>query len=334
MLALAQPRILCAGPKREDKTMAEAALLICGIPFSEEERKGLAEAHASVFAATPADVGALPEITRRSIRALAYKGPLPLDKDTMAALPQLGLIANYGVGYDAIDVSAASAKGIRVTNTPDVLNDDVADLAVGMMLAFARRLEEGSQLVRSGKWSNGDLPLNRKFSGSTVGIVGLGRIGREIADRLAAFKMQIHYHSRSEKQTPGWTWHADPVSLAGAVDWMVIALVGGKATENYVGADALTALGPDGVVVNISRGSTVDETALLDALENRTIAGAALDVFRNEPDIDPRFRVLDNVFLQPHQGSGTVQTRRAMLMLQRDNITAFLSGKDLLTAVN
>lgn len=314
--------------------MAQANLLICGNPFTEEERDRLSGAHEAVFVATPDEIADLPEDVRGPIRALAYKGHLPLGHDAMAALPELGLIANFGVGYDAIDVAAASALGIKVTNTPDVLNDDVADLAVGMMLAFSRELEAGSRLVMSGDWSRGNLPLNRKMSGGKVGIVGLGRIGREIADRLAAFKMEIHYHSRSEKDTPGWTWHADPVSLAGAVDWLVIALVGGPATENYVGAEALKALGPDGVVVNISRGTTIDEGALLDALEQGSIRGAALDVFRSEPDLDPRFLKLDNVFLQPHQGSGTIETRRAMLGLQLENITAFLGGKDLITPVN
>lgn len=314
--------------------MSEAALLICGAAFSEKESGTLSEAHASVQIAAPAEIEALPETTRNSVRAVAFKGHSPFGDAAMAALPALGLIANYGVGYDSIDVAAATARGIRVTNTPDVLNDDVADLAVGMMLAFARNIEGGSQLVRSGNWSHGDLPLTRKMSGATAGIVGLGRIGREIAGRLAAFKMEIHYHSRGEKETPGWTWHADAASLAESVDWLVVALVGGQATENYVDATVLEALGPSGVLVNISRGTTVDEAALLDALEQKTIGGAALDVFRSEPRIDPRFLALDNVLLQPHHGSGTIETRREMLGVQVENITAFLAGNDPLTPVN
>ncbi|MFV0297252.1 MAG: 2-hydroxyacid dehydrogenase [Hyphomicrobiaceae bacterium] len=308
-------------------------MLICG-PFSPEERARLEAAHPSIYAASPAEISALPDTQRAAIRALAYKGAQPFGDAAMAALPGLGVLANFGVGYDAIDIAAATARGIRVTNTPDVLNDDVADLAVGMMLAFARKLDDGDRLVRSGDWAQTRLPLNRKMSGATVGSVGLGRIGREIADRLAAFKMQIHYHSRSEKDTPGWTFHADPVSLATAVDWLVIALVGGGETENYIDANVLKALGPNGVLVNIARGSTVDEAALLEALETGAISGAALDVFRNEPTIDLRFRPLRNVVLQPHQGSGTVETRRAMLDLQSRNITAFLQGTDLPTPVN
>ncbi|MBE3638429.1 2-hydroxyacid dehydrogenase [Mangrovicoccus algicola] len=313
--------------------MSDTVLLICG-PFTPEERGRLEGAHAALHIGGPDEIAALPEAARATIRAVAYKGHHPFGETQLAALPALGIVANYGVGYDAIDVAAASARGVKVTNTPDVLNDDVADLAVGMMLAFSRRLEDGAVLVRSGDWAQRALPLNRKFSGGRVGIVGLGRIGREIADRLAAFKMEIHYTSRSRKDTPGWTWHADPVALAAEVDWLVIALVGGPETQNHVGAEALAALGSEGVVVNISRGTTVDEAALLEALEQGTIRGAALDVFLNEPDIDPRFRSLDNAVLQPHQGSGTVETRRAMLGLQLDNITAFLAGRALLTAVN
>ncbi|WP_425072823.1 2-hydroxyacid dehydrogenase [Sagittula sp. S175] len=309
-------------------------LLIVGNPFTDEERSRLSAAHASAFVGTPADIAAMDMTLRTEVRAIAYKGHLPFDAAAMDALPNLGVIANFGVGYDAIDVAAASERGIKVTNTPDVLNDDVADLAVGMMLGFARDMVRGHLLVASGKWAEQALPLNRKMSGASVGIVGLGRIGREIADRLAAFKMDIHYTSRSEKQTPGWTYHADVVDMAKAVDWLVIALVGGPETVNHVGRDALQALGPDGVLVNISRGSTVDEGALLDLLESGQLGGAALDVYNNEPNIDPRFRALTNAHLQPHQGSGTVQTRRAMAELQLANVTAFLNGEDLSTPVN
>ena len=309
-------------------------LVILGEAFTAEERARLDGACAAVFVSSPADLAALDANARAGIKAVAFKGHDPLGGAAMDALPGLGLIANFGVGYDAIDVAAASARGVKVTNTPDVLNDDVADLAVAMMLAFSRNMMEGHDMVTSGRWPEGALPLNRKMSGGTVGIVGLGRIGREIANRLAGFKMEIHYHARSEKQTPGWTYHADPVALAKAVDWLVIALVGGPDTQNYVSREALAALGPRGVVINISRGTTVDEAALLDALENGTIAGAGLDVYLNEPNIDPRFLGLINAVLQPHQGSGTVETRRAMAELQLANITAFLSDQPLVTPVN
>ncbi|SES07252.1 Lactate dehydrogenase [Tranquillimonas rosea] len=276
----------------------------------------------------------MPVSERNRVRVVAHKGHARFDGATMDLLPQLGLIANFGVGYDAIDVAAAQERNIAVTNTPDVLTDDVADLAAVMLVAQARQLVQGSDWVRSGNWgAQGPMPLNRTVRGRKVGIVGLGRIGHAIAQRLAAFGMEIHYHSRSEKETPGWRYHADPVALAEASDDLVVALVGGPETEGYVSAEVLKALGSDGLIVNISRGSTIDEYALLGALEKGTIRGAALDVFRNEPGIDPRFLALDNVLLQPHQGSATIETRQAMGRLQRENVAAFLAGEALKTRV-
>ncbi|MCB1339246.1 MAG: 2-hydroxyacid dehydrogenase [Maritimibacter sp.] len=311
-----------------------SATLVIG-RYSEADRAALASAFDPLFLTSPADIAGLDAGLRAGITALAFKGHAPLDGAAMDLLPNLGLIANFGVGYDAIDVAAASARGIRVTNTPEVLNDDVADLAVALLLAQGRELIAASDWARSGRWkSEGEYRLNRKVSGGRAGIVGLGRIGREIADRLAAFKMEIHYFARSEKDTPGWTFHADPVSLARAVDFLIVALVGGAETERFVSAEVIAALGPRGVIVNISRGTTVDEAALLDALEQGRLAGAGLDVFLNEPGIDPRFYALSNVVIQPHQGSGTVETRAAMGRLQRDNIDAFRAGRPLLTPVN
>ena len=310
-------------------------LLICGASFKDDERARLSSAHPSVFIDGPGDMAGLDEDTRSGIRAVAYKGHAPFGGEAMDLFPNLGVIANYGVGYDAIDVAAASERGVKVTNTPNVLNDDVADLAIGMLVAQFRTFYRGETHVRSGAWAEqGEIPLNRKVTGTSVGIVGLGRIGREIADRCAAFKMDIHYTSRSRKDTPGWTYHSDVVEMAKAVDILIVALVGGKETENHVSREAIDALGPRGVIVNISRGTTIDEAALLDALEAGRIAGAALDVFLNEPKIDPRFAKLDNGGLQPHQGAGSVETRRAMAELQLENITNFLSGKDLVTPVN
>lgn len=302
--------------------------------YADWDRDAL-EAEGAVFADHAGRVAGLDEGLRRTVRVVAFQGHHPFTGDEMDLLPELGLIANFGVGYDSIDVAAAAARGIRVTNTPGVLNDDVADLAVALLLAQSRQLVQGADWVRSGRWETGEsLPLNRKVSGRRVGIMGLGRIGREVADRLAAFKMQVHYHSRGPKEVPaGWTYHADPVALAAAVDDMVVTLVGGPETEGYVDAAALAALGPDGVIVNVSRGSVIDEPALIAALENGTIRGAGLDVFRDEPRIDPRFRSLPNVLATPHQGSGTIETRKAMGQLQRDNIAAFLAGEALKTPV-
>jgi lactate dehydrogenase-like 2-hydroxyacid dehydrogenase len=303
--------------------------------YSDIDRAALKNDLAADFVATTADLAGLPEATRNRYRALAFCGHAPFGAAEMDLLPNLGVIANYGVGYDAINVADASARGIKVTNTPDVLNDDVADLAVALLIATGREMVHASNWVTTGNWAEfGGFRLARKISGGKAGIVGLGRIGRAIADRLAGFRMEIHYTSRSEKQTPGWTYHGDVLSMAGAVDYLIVALVGGPDTENAVSREVLAALGPRGIVVNISRGSTIDEAALLDALEAGTIAGAGLDVFVNEPRIDPRFLTLDNVVLQPHQGSATHETRAAMAQLQRDNVAAFLGGADLLTPVN
>ena len=303
--------------------------------YSESDIAGLKAAFDPIFLDTPADLAGVDASKRASIHALAFKGHTAFGGAEMDLLPDLKLIANYGVGYDAIDIPAANARGIKVTNTPEVLNDDVADIAVGMLLMQVREMTQAADWARSGQWkTGGEYRLNRKFSGGRVGIVGLGRIGREIANRLAAFKMDIHYYARSEKETPNWTYHADPVSLAGTVDYLIVALVGGPDTAKFVSREVIAALGPRAIIVNISRGSTIDEDAMLEALEQGKIGGAALDVFLNEPNINPRFYDLPNVVIQPHQGSGTVETREAMAALQRDNIHALMKGAALITPVN
>ena len=304
-------------------------------PYNSADRAALVDAFGGIVLDGPVALTDLNFETRAVITAVAYMGHHAFGAAQMDLLPGLKLVANYGVGYDAIDVTAADARGIKVTNTPDVLNEDVADLAIAMWLMQGRQMRAAEAHVRSGGWAKkGPVPLNRKLSGGTAGIMGMGRIGRDIADRLAAFNMDIHYHARSQKETPGWTYHADPVELAKAVDFMFVALVGGLQTEKYVSAEVIAALGPKGVIVNISRGSVIDEEALLDALESGAIAGAGLDVFVGEPQVNPRFLPLENVVLQPHQGSGTVQTRAAMAQLQRDNVGAQLKGAALLTPVN
>lgn len=277
----------------------------------------------------------LPENVRNQIRAFAFKGHAELGPRIMDAFPNLGLIANYGVGYDTIDVAHASKRGISVTNTPDVLTDDVADLAVGMLLALARDIVGASQWVRSGSWAkSGAYPLQRTISGKTMGIVGLGRIGYAVADRLQSFNTNIHYFARTEKDTPGWTFHSDLIELASVSDVLMIAVSAGPETQGIISADVINALGPDGVLVNSARGSVIDEEALINALQGGGIRAAALDVFYNEPNIDPRFTQLDNVLLQPHQSSGTVETRQRMGELQRQNLNAFFAGKPLVTPVN
>ncbi len=270
-----------------------------------------------------------------AIRGVAFKGHAPFGAAEMDAHPNLGIIANFGVGYDAIDVAAATERGIRVTNTPDVLTDDVADLGVALLLGAARHLVAADAWVRQGRWAaEGDYPLLRKVSGKRAGIVGLGRIGRAIGERLAAFRMQIGYVSRAPKDTPGWAHYTDPAALAADSDFLVVALAGGPETAGFVGAEAIAALGPQGTLVNVSRGSTVDEEAMIRALQDGSLGAAALDVFASEPDPDPRFAALPNALLSPHQASATVETRQAMGQLQRDNLAAFFEGRALPTPVN
>lgn len=267
------------------------------------------------------------------IRAIATRGELGASTELIAALPKLELVACYGVGTDGIDLAACRARGIRVTNTPDVLNGDVADLAVGLMLAVQRRIPTGDQFVRSGAWVHGGMPLATRVFGQRIGIAGFDRIGGTIARRLSGFDVEVGYFSRTPKaESP----HRHFASLSAMAEWcdvLIVILPGGEATRGIVNGEVLQALGPRGWLVNVSRGTTVDEGALLQALETRAIAGAALDVFLNEPRIDPRFAALDNVVLTPHHGSGTEATRRAMGELVRRNLEAHFAGRPLITPV-
>jgi lactate dehydrogenase-like 2-hydroxyacid dehydrogenase len=268
-----------------------------------------------------------------AVRALAAPGHRGADGELMDALPALEIIANYGVGVDAIDLEAARARGIRVTNTPDVLTDDVADLAIALALAVTREIPRGDAHVRGGGWATGNLPLARRFHGCKLGIVGLGRIGVAVAKRASAFDCAIGYFNRSPQPASPYRAFATIRDLAEWSDVLVVTVAGGAGTRALVDASVIQALGPNGFLVNVSRGTTVDEAALLDALESRAIAGAALDVFLNEPHIDERFKALPNAVLLPHHGSATVETRRAMGQLMRDNLTAHFAGKPLLTPV-
>lgn len=314
--------------------MIDADFLISGNSYSHAEKQALLNLRPAIDIANIKEIELLSLKQREQIQVIAFRGNNIFTKDLMKILPELKLIANYGVGYDAIDAAGAKALGIWVTNTPDVLNDCVADLAVGMALSLSRCLNHGEEFILNGTWAEGaKLPLTRKFSGKKAGIVGLGRIGYEIAERLVGFKMEIHYHSRHNKMIPNWTFHADVVSLAKEADYLFIALVGGNKTQKYISEEVIAALGKKGMIINIARGSVIDEEALILALQNKEIAGAALDVFNNEPKIDERFYALDNVLLQPHQASGTIETREAMAALQRANILAFFNGKPVLTAV-
>ncbi len=267
------------------------------------------------------------------IRAIATNGMLGADAELINACPKLEIIACFGVGFDAIDLDCARARGVRVTNTPDVLTEDVAEMAFALILASRRRIVEGEAFVRSGAWTKGSLPLGRSLNGKTLGILGYGRIGRAIARRAPAFGMSVAYCDIAGDPEAPFAYHADPVSLARASDILVATTAGGERTRNLVNAAVFEALGPDGLFVNVSRGTVVDEPALLAALEEKRIGGAALDVFWNEPNIESRFLGLPNVILQPHHASGTVETRKAMGKLVRDNLAAHFAGRPLPTPV-
>ena len=267
------------------------------------------------------------------IRAIAASGESKVPRELIAQLPKLEIVSVFGVGYDGVDVAAARERGVAVTHTPNVLNDEVADLAMALVLAVSRRLVEADRYVRSGAWAGGPMPLARKVSGARMGIVGLGRIGMAIAKRAAAFGMSIAYTSRNARPEAPYPYFASAEALAREVDFLVVITPGGAATRKLIDAKVLAALGKKGYLVNVARGSVVDEPALVEALRAGTIAGAGLDVFENEPNVPAELLALDNVVLTPHVGSATWQTRQAMADLSFGNLQAHFAGKPLLSPV-
>ena len=268
-----------------------------------------------------------------SIRGIATRGELGASAELMQQLLALEIVSCYGVGTDAIDLGYARANGIKVTNTPDVLTEDVADIAIGLLLAAARHIPQGDQFVRNGLWGKQPFPLVTRVSGKKLGIVGMGRIGQAIAKRAQGFGCDIRYFATSAKPDLPWTFEPNLVQLANDCEFLIVIVPGGEKTKNIINAEVLAALGSDGTIVNVSRGSTMDETALIEALTNGTIKSAALDVFWNEPNINPVFFSMPNVVLHPHHGSGTVETRKAMGQLVRQNLSAHFSGQPVLTPV-
>ena len=279
------------------------------------------------------DKAAFLSLHANSVRAIATRGDLGVSGVVINALQKLEIISCFGVGVDAIDLVTARARGIKVTTTPDVLNEDVADLALALMLGIARQIPQADAFTRSGKWTNGAFPLLTRMNGKRLGILGLGRIGLAIARRAEGFAMSISYCTRNRRDDVAYRHFANAMELASQSDFLVAILPGGETTAKIVDADVLRALGPKGYFINVARGSVVDEPALLEALESRAIAGAALDVFWNEPKIDPRFFNLQNVVLHPHGGSGTAETRAAMGKLVRDNLAAHFSRQPLPTPI-
>jgi hydroxypyruvate reductase len=255
------------------------------------------------------------------------------DGALMDALPKLKAIAHFGVGYDTVDVAAATKRGIAVSNTPDVLNDCVADVAMGLLIDVARGLSASDRFVRRGDWLKGQFPLATRVSGKKLGIAGLGRIGQTIVRRALGFDMDIRYHSRNPVQ--GVTFQHEPslVALAQWCDFLVVIVSGGPATRHLVSAEVINALGPRGFLINVSRGTVVDEAALIDALVNKRIAGAGLDVFEEEPNVPQALLALDNVVLLPHLASGTNETRQAMADCVLANLQSFFEKGSLATPV-
>jgi lactate dehydrogenase-like 2-hydroxyacid dehydrogenase len=250
----------------------------------------------------------------------------------LTGLANLKIVAINGVGYDKVDLEAAKSRGVRVTNTPDVLTDDVADLAVGLTIMLLRRLHHAHGHVTAGLWPSRDMPLARKVSGKCFGILGMGRIGQAVGRRLAAFDGKISYTDMAEKPVP-YTFVADLIALAKASDVLVVCAAASGSTKGLVNQAVLEALGPNGALVNIARGSIVDEPALVQALKSGKLGGAALDVFVDEPNAPPELFTMDNVVVTPHIASGTHETRAAMGALMLSNLDAFFAGKDLPTPV-
>ena len=267
------------------------------------------------------------------IVGLAGGGESVIPGALLAQLPALKVVSIFGVGYDGVDVATALARGVPVTHTPGVLTDDVADLALGLVLSVARQIPLADQHVRQGLWPQGALPLGRKVSGARMGIVGLGRIGQAIAHRALAFGMSVAYTARSEKKDSGFAFYPSAAALAAQVDFLVVITPGGAGTRHLINAEVLQALGPQGYLVNVARGSVVDEAALVQALAAGTIAGAALDVYADEPHVPPALWAMKQVVLTPHMASATHQTRQAMADLALANMRAGTAGQPLLTPV-
>ncbi|MEM7695948.1 MAG: 2-hydroxyacid dehydrogenase [Pseudomonadota bacterium] len=314
---MAKPTVLQIGPYPEwDQGPLDAAFAVKRL-FEADDRDGFIAEHGP------------------AVRAIATRGELGANAAIIAACPNLEIISVYGVGTDAVDLEAAKGRGIRVTNTPDVLTGDVADLGVAMMLVQSRGMIGAETWVRDGSWAQKGLyPLKRRVFGRKAGVLGLGRIGFEVAKRLEGFGMDIAYTDLAARDdAAGWTFIPSAVDLGTHADFLFVTLAASAKTRHIVSRDVIEAVGPEGMIINISRASNIDEDALIAALQSGALGSAALDVFEGEPALDPRFLALPNVLLQPHHASGTVETRKAMGKLVRDNLAAHFAGKPLLTAV-
>jgi lactate dehydrogenase-like 2-hydroxyacid dehydrogenase len=268
------------------------------------------------------------------VRGVAGGGAhVRIDGALFDALPGLEMVANFGVGYDNVDAAEAGKRNIVVSNTPDVLTDEVADLAIGLLLATVRQLPQVDRYLRAGKWLEKAYPLTTSLRTRKVGIVGLGRIGKAVAHRIEAFGLPIAYHGRSRQADVAYRYYPSLVEMAKDVDTLISVAPGGAATHHMINAEVLEALGPDGIVVNVGRGTVIDEQALIEALKAKTILSAGLDVFEDEPRVPAELIAMDHVVLLPHVGSASVHTREQMGQLLVDNLVSWFSGKGPLTPV-
>lgn len=309
------------------------ALLVMGNQILPKEMEEL-ELHFDVIKLwKERDPEAVLQERKDDIVAIASVYFVPVSKSLIDALPNLKIISQFAVGYDNIDLIAAKERGIRVTNTPDVLTDDTADIALSLLLALSRRICEGDMFVRVGKWLNGAMPLGNSLKGKVAGIVGMGRIGQAIASRCAAFGLEIVYQGPRKKDGISYCYEPDLHKLAEISDYLILACPGGASTHQMVGSSVLKALGSEGFLINISRGSVVVEEDLITALKEKGIAGAGMDVFAHEPNVPEEMVKMDNVVLLPHIGSATIETRTQMGQLVVKNLLAHFAGLPLLTPV-
>ena len=273
----------------------------------------------------------LKEVGPRILGIATFHG---CDAELMRACPDLEIVSSFGVGYDNVDTDYARANNVRVCNTPGVLDDAVAELAFGLMISLCRRIPQTDQYVRQGRWAReGNYPFTQELTGATVGVLGLGRIGKAFALRAQAFKMRVVYHGRSEQAYVPYVYYPDLEAMAREVDWLVSIAPGGESTRGIISRRVMEALGPEGCLVNIGRGSAVDEPVMVEMLRSGALGGAALDVFADEPNVPEALMALDNVVLSPHQGSATHKTRWAMGDLVVRNLKAHFAGEPLLSPV-
>jgi lactate dehydrogenase-like 2-hydroxyacid dehydrogenase len=307
---------------------APVHVLSMGEMMPEVERQLAARGFEVHRSSATADTEAILRQHADHIRAIATRGREPAPAPLLARLPRLEIIANFGVGYDSIDVPTAAGRGIVVTNTPDTLDDEVADFTVGLLLATVRRLPQADRFVRSGQWAAGrSFPLGPTLRDRTVGLLGMGRIGSRIAKRIAAFDVPVVYHSRTPRPELPYRHYPDLRAMARDVDTLVAIVPGGPGTRHLVDAEVLAALGPRGIFVNVARGSVADEAALVRALADGTILGAGLDVFADEPRVPQRLLELENVVLLPHCGSATHHTRALMARVVVENLVSWFEGR-------